>query len=131
MIGLDTNVLVRYIVQDDQRQSALATRFIEKECSAADPGFISLVTLVELVWVSESCYQASKKEVVSLLRRLLSTKQLFIQENETVWKALLRFETGPADFSDYLVGSLAGAHGCKFTVTFDKLAAGAGMQLLK
>jgi predicted nucleic-acid-binding protein len=131
VIGIDTNVLVRYIAQDDPAQSARAVRFIEKECSETQPGFISLVTVVELVWVSESCYGASKSQVSSILRRLLSTKQLFVQDAETVWQALRFFEAGKADFADYLVERIAHAGGCRHTVTFDKRAAEARMLLLK
>jgi predicted nucleic-acid-binding protein len=131
VIGLDTNVLVRYIAQDDVIQSALAVKLIEKQCSADQPGFVGLVSLVELVWVSESCYGATKKDVVELVRRLLSTKQLLVQDAETVWKALLMFEAGQADFADYLVERVARAAGCASIVTFDKKAAKAGMTLLK
>lgn len=131
MIGLDTNVLVRYIAQDDPTQSPRAVKFIEKECSATRTGFIGLVTLVELVWVSESCYGAAKEDVVGLLRRILSTKQLVVQDAETVWQALRLFEAGEADFADYLVERTASSEGCETTVTFDKTAAKAGMTLLK
>jgi predicted nucleic-acid-binding protein len=130
MTGLDTNVLVRYIAQDDAKQSARATRFIESECTTEVPGFISLVTLVEIVWVSESCYGAGKTEVLTLLRHLLSTKQLVVQDCETVWKALNLFEKGNAEFADYLVERIADANGCESTVTFDRKAAQAGMKLL-
>lgn len=131
MIGLDTNVLVRYIAQDDPVQSPRAVKFIEKECSAERPGFIGLVTIAELVWVSETCYGASKHDVVKLLRLILSTKQLVVQDAEIVWKTLRLFEGGHADFSDYLVEQIASAAGCETTMTFDKTAAKAGMTLLK
>lgn len=131
MIGIDTNVLIRYIAQDDAVQSAWATKFIEKECSAAQPGFVGLITLVELVWVSESCYNANKAEVIAILRNLLAAKQLVVQEAETVWKSLHLFEKSSADFSDCLVAEIARAQGCERTVTFDKAAAASGMTLLK
>ncbi len=131
MIGLDTNVLVRYIAQDDSSQSPRAVKFIEGECSATTPGFIGIVTLVELVWVSESCYDATKAEVIDLLRRLLGTKQLIVQYSEIVWQALRLYQSGQADFADYLVERIAHSEGCKTTVTFDKAAAKAGMSLLK
>ena len=131
MIGLDTNVLVRYIAQDDSIQSPMAAQFIERDCSPSCPGFIGLVSLVELVWVSESCYGASREDVINLLRRILSTKQLVVQEADTVWQALRLFEMGPADFSDYLIERIARVQGCESVVTFDKIAAKAGMTLLK
>ncbi len=130
MIGIDTNVLVRYIAQDDPGQSAIATKFVEKECTVENPGFIGLVTLVELVWVSETCYGASKANVLALLQQLLSTRQLIVQESETVWRAVKLFEAGRADFADCLVERIAAANGCSLTVTFDKKAAKANMKLL-
>lgn len=131
MIGLDTNVLVRYIAQDDLVQSSQAEQFIEHECSPTSPGFIGLVTLVELIWVSETCYGASRQNVCALLSRILSTKQFVVQEADVVWQALRLFEIGQADFSDYLIERIAHANGCESTVTFDKIAAKAGMTLLK
>ena len=130
MIGIDTNVLVRYIAQDDPTQSKRASRLIEHECSAASPGFISLIVLVELVWVSESCYDASHDEVTEIVRRILSTRQLVVQNAEVAWKALRLFESGKADFADYLVERIAAAAGCSGVVTFDKAAAKTGMTLL-
>lgn len=130
MIGLDTSVLVRYIAQDDETQSPKATKLIEKECTADSPGFISLITLVELVWVCESCYKATKREIISLLRKLLSAKQFQVQNAEIVWQAVLLFEKGNADFSDYLIERVCKDSGCVRTVTFDKEAAAAGMKLL-
>lgn len=131
MIGIDTNVLVRYIAQDDPGQSPQATRLIEQECDSATPGFIGLVVLVELVWVCESCYQATRGEIVEILRRVLSIRQLVVEEAETVWKALRLFETGKADFSDCLIARVARAAGCSAVMSFDKAAASAGMTLLE
>lgn len=130
MIGIDTNVLVRYIAQDDLKQAARASKLIESECTVDDPGFIGLITLVELVWVSESCYGASKKDISTIITRLLSAKQLIVQDAEVVRKALNKFESVNADFSDCLVGLIADFAGCKTTFTFDKAAAKAGMTLL-
>lgn len=131
MMGIDTNVLVRYIAQDDAAQSARATSFIEKECSATTPGFVGLVVLVEVVWVSESNYGAARQEVAEIVRRILSIKQLVVQDAETAWKALRLFESSKADFADCLVARSAIAAGCKSVVTFDKQASKAGMTLLK
>jgi len=131
MIGIDTNVLVRYIAQDDAAQSRRATSFIEKECNEAAPGFVGLVVLVEVVWVSESSYGAAREDVADIVRRILSTKQLVVQDAETAWKALRLFESSKTDFADCLVERSAMAAGCKNVVTFDKQAAKAGMTLLK
>ena len=131
MIGIDTNVLVRYIAQDDKTQSPRATAFIEKECSVAAPGFVGLVVLAEVVWVSESLYGAARQEVADIVRRILSIKQLVVQDAETAWKALRLFESGKADFADCLVACSALAAGCESVATFDRQAANIGMTLLK
>ena len=130
MIGIDTNVLVRYIAQDDPAQSRRATALIERECSESDPGFVALVVLAELVWVAETCYSASREEQRRIIRRILETRQLIVQEAETAWQALRAFEQGKADFADCLVERTAAAAGCVRTATFDKAAATIGMTLL-
>ena len=127
MIGLDTNVLVRYIAQDHKVQSQRATTLIEKECSTSMPGYVGLVVLAEVVWVSESRYDASREEIAQIVRRLLSIRQLIVQDAEVAWKALRAFETSKADFADRLIERTAFAAGCVRTMTFDKRA---GMTLL-
>jgi predicted nucleic-acid-binding protein len=127
VIGLDTNVLVRYIAQDDRIQSARATALIEKECSASMPGYVGLVVLVEVIWVSETCYGATRQQIAEIVRRILGIRQFVVQETETVWQALRLFESGKADFADCVIERSATAAGCVHSVTFDKRA---GMTLL-
>ena len=131
MIGLDTNVLVRYLVQDDKAQSAAATRLVEKALTSETPGFISLVALVEVVWVLESCYRCTRQEVAAIIERLLRVKQMRVQNAEVVWRAWRLYAAGKADFADCLIERTGHAHECMYTVTFDKNAAGsAGMQFI-
>jgi predicted nucleic-acid-binding protein len=130
MIGLDTNVLVRYIAQDDPRQAARAVQLIESECSEARPGFITSVALAELVWVLEECYLSAKGEIIAILQRILRTRQLVVEEADTVWKAVRLFEASRADFADCLIDRIGAAYECEFTATFDKDAARAGMHLV-
>jgi predicted nucleic-acid-binding protein len=131
MIGLDTNVLVRYIAQDDQKQSPLATNVIDSLTSEA-PGFITLVSLVELVWVMQGCYDATKEEVVNILRKVLQTKVLVVENAETAIKSLNMFSQSRADFADCLIERSAVAAGCEYTATFDRDAAkGADMRLIR
>ncbi len=130
MIGVDTNILIRYIAQDDATQSRRATKFIENECSVDTPGYVGIVVLVEVVWVSESVYGATRREVAEIVRRLLVIKQLVVQNTEIVWQALYSFELGKADFADCLVMRAAESQGCERVMTFDKQAALAGMTLL-
>lgn len=130
MIGIDTNVIIRYVAQDDAQQSPIATRFIEKTCTAVDPGFLSVVVLSETVWVMESLYGASRDDVTKIVSQLLRSKQLVAEEAESVWQALRAFASTEADFADCLIERLCNAHGCNGMVTFDKGAAKAGMALL-
>lgn len=123
MIGLDSNVLVRYLVQDDPKQSALATRFIERTLSTDNPGFVSAIVLCEIAWVLAECYGADRKGVREVVEGLLATKQLVIEQAEVVWKALRAWEGVSADFSDALIGQIVTAHGGDRTVTFDRAAA--------
>jgi predicted nucleic-acid-binding protein len=118
MIGLDTNVLVRYIAQDDAKQSPKATSLINS-LSSDNPGFIALVSLVELVWVMQSCYSATKEEVVAILEQLLRTQELLVENAEIAIKALNIFTGSKADFSDCLIERSANKAGCDYTVSFD------------
>lgn len=130
MIGLDTNVLVRYVTQDDPVQSPKASELIES-LTAFAPGFISLVSVVELVWVLQSCYQSAKGDVVTVLETLLRTRELTIEHAEIIWQALRRFNASTADFADCLIERCAHAAGCEYTATFDMNAAkAAGMKRL-
>lgn len=130
MIGLDTNVLVRYVAQDDAKQSPQATRLIES-LSADSPGYISQVAVVELVWVLSGCYASGRDEIAAVLETLLRAKELVIADADTVWKALRLFRQGKADFADCLIERSADAAGCDHTATFDRDAARhCGMRLI-
>jgi predicted nucleic-acid-binding protein len=129
-IALDTNVLVRYLAQDDARQSALATTLIEQTLDADQPGFISIVALLETVWVMESCYQADAKVVADILRDLLETRPLEVQDHAAVRVAAQRYAQGRVDLHDCLIHALAGQRQAR-VVTFDaKAARRLGMTLL-
>ncbi len=131
MIGLDTNVVVRYIAQDDAKQSASATALIES-LTNEQPGFISLVTLVEMVWVMQGSYKAGKEQILQILEELLKTSEIIVQETETVAQALSQFARSGAGFADCLIARLGRNNNCSFTATFDKLAAEIeGMRVLK
>ena len=130
MIGLDTNVLVRYIAQDDSRQSPKATRLIESLTTDA-PGYVSIVSVVELVWVLTGCYALPRGEIYEVLETLLRTKEIIVAHADTVWKALRLFKEGKAEFADCLIERSANEAGCNYTATFDRDAAKhCGMQLI-
>jgi predicted nucleic-acid-binding protein len=124
VIGLDTNVIVRYLAQDDVRRAAVATRFIEGSLSAKARGFISIVTLAEVVWVMASNYRATRAAVADIVEGLLTAPQLMLEKTDVIWRALRTYRDSKADFSDALIGELGRDAGCSKTVTFDRNAAG-------
>ena len=131
MIGLDTNVLVRYIAQDDPQQSPKATRLIES-LTADAPGYVSVVSVVELVWVLMGCYASTRAEMCEVLETLLRTREVVVAHADTVWKALRVFKEGNADFADCLIERSANEAGCDYTASFDRDAAKhCGMRLVE
>jgi predicted nucleic-acid-binding protein len=130
MIGLDTNVLLRFSLQDDIGQSPRSTALFDS-LSPQSPGYISLVTLVELVWVFDRTYCKPRNEIVVFLRGLLESNDLVLEKHDAVAQAFRRFESSNADFSDCLIERLCASAGCTRTMTFDVGAAkSAGMVLL-
>ncbi len=131
MIGLDTNVVVRYLTHDDSAQTAAAVRVMDS-LSSDTRGFLSLIVIVELAWVLEVSYRFRKKEIEQVLETLLRSRELVIERAEVVAQALRRFSASRADFADCLIERCGHAVECKHTVTFDqKAASGAGMLLLR
>lgn len=130
MIGLDTNVLVRYLTQDNAKQAAKTNKLIEKTLTTQNPGSITLITLVEIVWVLESCYEQKKDGILDVIHALLTTRQLRIERADMVYLASKRYTTGQADFSDALITVISENDGCDSIVTFDKKAVSVGMTLL-
>jgi predicted nucleic-acid-binding protein len=129
MIGLDTNVLVRYLTRDDPAQSAAAIRLV-RSLSAEAPGFLSLVVLVETVWVLEVSYHFKKSQVEEVLETLLRSQELMMERADLAWQALRAYSSSRADFSDCLIERCSHAAGCTYTATFDRAASTAGMRLL-
>jgi len=122
MIGLDTNVLVRYLTRDDADQHRRAQVFLESTCTVENPGYINIIVLVELVWVLKAAYGATRAELSNVLEQILRTRQFEIARREVVFSALEDFKSGSADFSDCLLGRLNQEAGCTETVTFDRKA---------
>ncbi len=123
MIGIDTNILVRYLAQDDPFQSASATRIIERTLTGDQPGFISLVAIAETVWVLRKRYGMSDSAVAQVLRRLLHTDALVLQNEREVFLATEALEAGTGAFDDALIAALGRWAGCSRTLTFDRKAA--------
>jgi len=122
LIGLDTNVLVRYLAQDEKTQSAKASQFIETQITNDNPGYINHIVLIETVWVLESCYELSKPSIVNVIQQLASTKQLLLQDSEVLLKALRLYSTSNIDYPDALLVLINAHNGCETTITFDKKA---------
>jgi predicted nucleic-acid-binding protein len=123
MIGLDTNILVRYITLDDPAQAARAAQIIERQLTPDQPGFVSLVTMVELAWVLESFYEFSDEQIIAAIERVLQIATLFVQSEREVYTAMIALETNTASFDDALIGALGRWAGCSSTLTFDRKAA--------
>ncbi len=120
MIGLDTNVLVRYLTQDHPDQSVRANRLIESRCTTEDPGRIALMVLCELVWVLRGAYGYQKSLVVETLDQILSSRELVVENAHIAASALSSYKKGPADFSDYVIISSNREALCEATYSFDK-----------
>lgn len=120
MVGLDTNILVRYITQDDPAQASKATRLIETSCTAGNPGRLAHIVLCELVWVLRRAYGYSKPQVVAVLDQILVTADLSVENEEIAFQALDAYRDGSAGFSDYLLALSNRAAGCETTYSFDK-----------
>jgi len=122
MKGIDTNVLVRYIVQDDLKQSRQASHFMENECTPESPAFINSIVVCEMVWVLESAYNYSRENIAKVIEQVLRTREFQIQEPEMLWQSLWGYKHTGADFADHYIASVNAHYGCEYTVTFDKKA---------
>lgn len=132
MIGIDTNVLLRLIAADEPAQVAAARNFIRDNCSADDPGYVSHIVLVELVWTLAKVYQLAREQVAATVEQLLETVQLNVESSSDVTAALKDYRNGSADFADCLIARIHATAGCSRTITFDRKAAKlAGFELLK
>jgi len=123
MIGLDTNVLVRYFTRDDERQWKRVDAYLKKSCSSKNPGWISCIVLCEVVWVLTRGYGYAKSDILKLLEQLCLTAEIRVEAHDCVRGAVQDCKNGKADFSDYLIGRLNKERGCETTITFDRKAA--------
>lgn len=124
MKGLDTNVLVRYMTEDDPRQAAAAAREIEGAGRKGDKLVVQPLVLCELAWVLESAYGVGKKELLEVFERILRTAQFEIPGKDLVWRSLADYRAGKGDFSDHLLGRMNEDEGAPVTITFDKALRG-------
>lgn len=121
MIALDTNVLVRYLVEDDAKQSAAAASFIARNVAQGDDLFVSDIVVCETVWVLSVSYHVGRKEIAVILRNLLRARHLVFRAVDQLIRALDAYEAGKGDFADYLIREHARAADCEQVATFDRV----------
>ncbi len=124
MKGIDTNILVRYLVQDDAKQGEIAANYFETLKSQGETCFINHIVLCELVWVLRAVYKLSRDEIINTLESVLKTDIFEFENKDAIWKSIQQMKIGKADFSDYLIGQLNAQAGCTETVSFDKKISG-------
>jgi predicted nucleic-acid-binding protein len=119
MIGVDTNVLIRYLIRDDQPQYEKARRLIDREVSKGEPVLVSLLVLLESEWVLRSRYELAKPEIVTAFSALLDTADLAFEDEPSIEHALYLWKDSAADFADCLIDARNLRLGCRATATFD------------
>jgi predicted nucleic-acid-binding protein len=122
MIGIDTNVIIRYIVQDDPEQAKVATKLIEQSCSLDNPGYINHIVLCEIVWVLRRNYKLDKQSICQVIEQIMRTDKLMIEDIQLVRKALETFKETKADFAGCLLSQRNLQAGCRYTATLDDAA---------
>jgi len=127
MTGLATNVLVRFLVRDDPTQGRKAKALIDGLDGDERRGYVSDIVLCELVWVLSRGYRFERSRIAETLRKLVASRQLRFDTIDSVLRALAAYQTGKADFADYLIREHAKAAGCTTVATFDSLLLGEEM----
>ena len=122
MIGLDTNVLLRYLLQDEPKQTRQANQIIERQLSEENPGYISVAVVLEIVWVLRSLLKRTPAQIGAHLEQFLAADTLLVQNEQQVFDALFALKLGTGEFEDALIGALHAWAGCSSTVTFDRKA---------
>jgi predicted nucleic-acid-binding protein len=122
MTGLDTNIIVRYLAQDDPAQSPKASRLIEKRLTEDNPGFVSVVAIVETAWVLERAYGLTDAEIAAAIESMLQTDVLVLEHEQEVFTAMIALKSGLGSFADALISALGISAGCARTFTFDRRA---------
>ena len=123
MTGLDTNILIRYLAQDDPVQSVKANEIFERRLTRTNLGFVSVVVIVEAVWVLDRSYGLTGPEIAAAVERLLQVEVLMIENEQEVFTAMLAVKQGRGTFADALIAELGARAGCTRTLTFDQKAA--------
>ena len=122
MIGLDTNILVRYLAQDDPIQSAKASDLIERRLTEENPGFVSTVVMVEIAWVLDRAYGLGNDEIAAAIERTLQVEVLVVENEQEIFTAMIALKRGKGSFADAIILALGAKAGCLYTLTFDQRA---------
>jgi len=119
MLGIDTNVLVRFLVQDDEVQFDKARKLIKREVAAGRRVFINQLVLMETEWVLRSRYSIPKNQIIEAISGLLEATDIQFEDEQVIEEALFIWKEASADFADCLIGSKNRRSGCRVTATFD------------
>jgi predicted nucleic-acid-binding protein len=122
VIGLDTNIVVRYLAQDDPTQSPRANKLIEHVLTEEEPGFVSVLAMAETTWVLERAYGLSNREIAAAIESMLQTDVLVVECEQEVFAAMIVLKEGRGSFAEALIGALGAKAGCSYTLTFDQKA---------
>jgi predicted nucleic-acid-binding protein len=122
MIGLDSNILVRYLTQDDPTQSRKAAEIIERRLTEETPGFVSIVAMAEIVWVLDRAYGLTARQIARAVERMLQADVLVVENEQEVFTAMIALKQGRGSFADALIAELGTRAGCAHTLTFDRKA---------
>lgn len=122
VIGIDTNVLVRFLVRDDPEQAKIATRFFA-DLTLDRMGFIPREVVLETVWVLERAYKEPRSNIARAINGLLEAEELVVEQADEIGRATDRYRKGGAGFADHVIACVAASAGCETVVTFDKQAA--------
>lgn len=123
MIGIDTNLVLRLLRQDSGAQLRAAQKFIAATCSKDEPGYVSRLVVVEIVWALQGFYGYERSQVVAAIRALLDVSEFEVECSEEVHAAVADFEKSTVGFADCLLARTNASAGCDHTVTFDRKAA--------
>lgn len=123
MIGLDTNVILRFLLQDDPTQTPQVNQILESQLSESKPGFINVATVLEVVWVLRSLLKQTPAQIATLIENLLTSDSLEVHNEQQVFEAAFALKRGTGEFEDALIGALNSWSGCSHTLTFDRGAA--------
>lgn len=122
MLGLDTNLLVRFLVRDDESQFEQARKLIKREVAAGRRVFVNQLVLMETEWVLRSRYAVPKTQIIEAISGLLNAADIRFEDEPVIEEALFTWKDSIADFTDCLIGAKNRRMGCRATVTFDAKA---------